>query len=152
MIRTTYVCECCGLEFTGAYGHGGYNEHVLDHLGNMGPTIHRWKSGEEGKPWLTDDHKEQLFLRAINFDGEGKNYEVNLQIYSCYLQYMQQEGHKDILDYLNSRRGDIKKYHIEAARQKLVEMIDIHEQMEENHRRSVVVQQNRIKALESLDD
>ena len=95
--RTTIQCPCCDKEFSTEYYHGGSIEHE-NTLNNLGVFVGRWNRG-----WDKDD----LFLHAINLDGNHCNikdnrFEVSADIFKCVLLWMQKNKHGEIYDYLQS--------------------------------------------------
>lgn len=123
MITTNYICECCRLQFIEEWD---YNKHRSSSY-NWNVTAHRWYSGKEGKPFFTDDYKEQLFISAIGMGYNSSSYETSKEIFNCCLIYMRRHGHNDIVEYLMSRMDDILKYHKEVLNKALASMEERHQ-------------------------
>ena len=102
--RVTLECPNCGKAFSTEYHHGGSIEHE-NTLTNLGGFVRQWCAGGD---------KERLFLRAINLDGNHCNikdnaHAVGVDIFKCVLLWMKRNQHREIYEYLFSRRHEIRE-------------------------------------------
>ena len=109
MIRknTEIKCNCCGLTFWTEYYHGGSIEHDnYTNDWNMNVMVNRFKEAD-------DKGKYRLFLDSITLDENLCNmkdhtYKVGMQIFECRLKWLSNNGHIEVVEYLESNRINIK--------------------------------------------
>ncbi len=96
-------CPCCGKVFTTEYHHGGAIEHINSHR-NMRVFVRRWHNNH---------NKNDLFLWAINLEGNHCNIKDNRiaigrDIFNCTVTWMLDNDEPKIAQYLLGREDDIK--------------------------------------------
>jgi hypothetical protein len=105
--ETKLKCKCCGLTFWTEYYHGGSIEHDnYTNDRNMNIIANQFKTAD-------DEEKYRLFLDSITLDENLCNmkdhtYKVGMQVFECRLKWFGNNGHNEIVEYLETNRKNIK--------------------------------------------
>jgi len=125
-------CNCCGMIFNTEYYHGGSIEHSnYTESYNMNVMVSRFRKADS-------EGKYRLFLDSITLyenlcNMKDHTYIVGVQIFECRVQWLGDNGHDDVLEFIESNRCNINQEFNKVAKaiidEKMMEVRDIEERL-----------------------